>query len=246
VSPDRPTQRPLRLAQVLIEEPPASQLRPTFVPRTRGRTRSIGLPEEFVDCCRQAFHSLQFEDGARVLGITSALFRDGKTSVAVGMTLAAATDTGEPTLLIECDLEQPAFARIFGIEQTPGLGDWIDGAEGMRRVRMAPLDNAYVMTAGSVGSDPARIFYQLSKSSYMDELRHQYRNIILDLPPMLSVAYGQLACQLSDRTLLVARHGVTPVRDLQAVTRMVGPERLSGVILNGYASRVPTWLRRIS
>jgi len=246
MSPERPTPRPLRLAEVIIEDPPRSQIRPAFVPRSRGRTRSIGLPEEFVDCCRQAFHSLQFEDGARVLGITSALYRDGKTSVAVGMTLAAAIDTGEPTLLVECDLEQPAFARIFGIEQRPGLGDWVDGSEAMRCVRMAPLDNAYVMTAGSVGSDPARIFYQLSKNNFMNELRREYRNIVIDLPPMLSVAYSQLACQLSDRTLLVARHGVTPVRDLQAVSEMVGRERLTGVVLNGYASRVPSWLRRFS
>jgi Mrp family chromosome partitioning ATPase len=109
---------------------------------------------------------------------------------------------------------------------------------------MAPLDNAFVITAGSGGSDPARTFYQLSKNSFMDELRAQYRNIIIDLPPMLSVAYGQLACQLTDRILLVARHGVTPVKDLQAVTQMVGRERMTGVVLNGYASRIPSWLRR--
>ena len=245
MSPGTPFHRPLHLAEVMTDRP-RSQLTPAFVPRSRGRTRSIGLPDEFIDCCRQAFHSLQFDDGSRVLGITSALFRDGKTSVAVGMTLASAVDTGEPTLLLECDLEQPAFSRIFGIERTPGLSDWVDGSEAMRCIRMAPLDNAFVMTAGSVGPDPARIFYQLNRNSLMDELRGQYRNIIVDLPPMLSVAYGQLACQLSDRILLVARHGVTPLKDLQAVTQMVGRERLTGVVLNGYASRVPGWLRRFS
>ena len=245
MSIDRPTYRPLRLAEVFVDRPRA-ELTPAFIPRSRGRTRSIGLPEDFVDCCRQAFHALQFDDGTRVLGITSALFRDGKTSVAVGMTLASAIDTGEPTLLVECDLEQPAFSRIFGIEQRPGLSDWVDGSEGMRCIRMAPLDNAFVMTAGSVGADPARVFYQLSRNNLLDELRDQYRNIIIDLPPMLSIAYSKLACQLSDRILLVARHGVTPIRDLQAVTQIVGKERLSGVVLNGYASRVPRWLRRLS
>jgi Mrp family chromosome partitioning ATPase len=160
------------------------------------------------------------------------------------MTLATAIDTGEPTVLLECDLEQPAFARIFGIDQAPGLAEWVDGQEAMRCVRMAPLENAYVMTAGSVGSDPARIFYQLSRNDFISDLQRDYRNIIIDLPPMLSIAYSQLACQLTDRILLVARHGVTPISDLQAVTRTVGRERLAGVVLNGYASRVPDWLRR--
>jgi Mrp family chromosome partitioning ATPase len=242
----RPANRPLHLAEVIVERRPRSQMTPLFVPRPKGRTRSIGLPDDFVDCCRKAFHSLSFDDdGPRVLGITSAVLGDGKTSVAVGMTLAAAADTGEPTLLVECDLEQPAFSRIFGIEQAPGLADWVDGAEPMRCVRMAPLDNAYVMTAGSPGSDPARIFYQMARLNYLDELRRDFRNIIIDLPPTLSTAYSQLACQLSDHILLVARHGVTSIRDLQAVTRIVGPERLDGVVLNAYASRIPAWVRRL-
>ena len=101
------------------------------------------------------------------------------------------------------------------------------------------------MTAGSASPDPARIFYQLIRDNLMDELRRDYRNIILDLPPMLSIAYAQLACQVSDQVLLVARHGVTPVPDLQAVTRIVGSERLAGVVLNAYAPSVPTWLRRL-
>jgi Mrp family chromosome partitioning ATPase len=220
------------------------QIFPAFIPRSRGRTRSIGLPEEFVDCCRQAFHSLRFDDGPRVLGITSALYGEGKTSVAVGMTLAAALDTGEPTILLECDLEHPAFGRIFGINRAPGLTDWVDGSAPMRCVRMAPVDDAYVMTAGTASSDPARIFYQLVRYKLLDELRRDYQNIVIDLPPMLTIAYSQLACQLGDQVLLVARHGVTPIQDLEAVTRMVGRERLTGVVLNGYASRVPTWLRR--
>ena len=242
---ERPVNRPLRLAEVVVERRARSQITPVFVPRPKGRTRPIGLPEEFVDCCRQAFHSLQFDDGFRVVGITSAVFGDGKTSVAVGMTLAAAIDIGEPTLLVECDLEQPAFSRIFGIEQAPGLADWVDGTEPMRCVRMAPLDNAFVMTAGTPGSDPARVFYELTQRNYLDELRHDYKNVIIDLPPTLSTAYSQLACQLSDRILLVARHDVTPIRDLQAVTRIVGDERLTGVVLNAYASRIPGWLRRL-
>jgi succinoglycan biosynthesis transport protein ExoP len=160
------------------------------------------------------------------------------------MTLAAAVDTGEPTVLLECDLEHPAFGRIFGINRTPGLADWVDGSAPIRCVRMAPLDNAYVMTAGSASPDPARVFYQLIRYNLMDEMRRGYRNIVIDLPPMLSIAYSQLACQLGDQVLLVARHRVTPMQDLQAVSRMVGRERLSGVVLNGYASRIPNWLRR--
>jgi Mrp family chromosome partitioning ATPase len=239
-----PAYRPLRLASPIVEQEPKPQLLPAFAPRSRGRTRSIGLPQEFVDCCRQAFHSLEFEAGPRVLGITSALYGDGKTSVGVGMTLAAAVDTTEPTLLLECDLGHSAFGRIFGIDQTPGLADWVDGSAPMRSIRMAPLDNAHVMTGGSATRDPARIFYQLIRDNLMDELRGEYQNIVIDLPPMLSIAYSHLVCQLCDQILLVARHGVTPIQDLQAVTRMVGRERLTGVVLNGYASRVPAWLRR--
>lgn len=233
---------PLRLAPATPggEEP----LAPSILPQVRERTRPISLSPVFIDRCRKAFHSLEFDGPSRVLGITSALYGDGKTSVAAGIATAIAADTSESTVLVECDLEHQSFNRVFGIEAAPGLAEWVDG-QPLRTVRMTPLDNAQVVTAGAVGTDAARVFYQLSQGAQVDQLRRDFRNVVIDLPPMLSIAYSALACRLTDHLLVVARYGVTPIAHLEKVVHLVGRERVSGIVLNGYASRIPAWLRRV-
>lgn len=238
---------PFRLAApgAITEVGGNGEYRPGFALRPLERTTPLNLSPEFIDRCRKAFHSIEFDDGPRVLGVTSALYGDGKTSVAIGLATAVGADTGEPTVLLECDFEHPSFARIFGIHPGHGLTDSLKGDDHARAVRMAPLDNVFVVTAGEVDSDPARTMYQLNESNFIDDLRRQYRNIIIDLPPMLSIAYSTLACRLSDRILLVARYGVTPLQDLEKVVQLMGRDRVSGVVLNAYASKVPVWLRRL-
>jgi hypothetical protein len=45
--------------------------------------------------------------------------------------------------------------------------------------------------------------------------------------------------------LVVARFGVTTVEDLEKVMFLLGPERVSGIVLNATEYRTPWWLRRL-
>ncbi len=217
---------------------------PGFAPRPLERARPVALPAWFIDRCRRAYLSVSFPEGAaRIIGITSAFYGEGKTSVAIGIAMAVAADTQEPTLLLECDLERPSFDRFFGFRTAPGLAEWLETLAPLRVIRAAPLENEYIIPAGSRPTDPARIIYRLSESNVMAELRPRFRNIVLDLPPVLNIAYSSLACRLAERILLVARYGLTPIEDLEKAEFLLGQERLTGILLNGYASKVPRWLR---
>ncbi len=208
-------------------------------------TRTLKLPPIFVDRCRKAFHSVRFEGETRVLGVTSARPGEGKTSIAAGLSLAIAADTGEPTILVECDLERPSFAHMFAIDGSPGLAEWVEGGLPLRAALMSPTDNAYVVPGGGTGDDSTRVVYQMGQSEFVDGLAAQFKNVILDLPPMLSASSGQLAAKLAERILLVARYGVTTTPDLEQAVELAGPGRIAGVVLNAYAPRLPTWLRRL-
>jgi len=220
-------------------QPPAG-----FAPAPREHARPVALPPWFIDRCRQAYLSITFPGPNRVLGITSALHGEGKTTVALGIATALAADTGEPTMLLECDLETSSD-DFFGLEGGGGLGDWLEGEAGLRILRMPPLTNTFLIPAGSLRPDAARIFYKLSQSSVVEDLQHDFPNIVVDLPPLLSIAYSSLAAKVTDHILLVARYGTTPVAALQKAVYLLGRERLSGIVLNGYTSRTPGWLRRL-
>ncbi len=219
---------------------------PGFAPRPAERARPVALPAWFIDRCRRAYLSVTFQDGAsRVLGITSAHSGEGKTSVAIAMAMAIAVDTLEPTLLLECDLEHPSFARYFGLAPAPGLCEWLQGLAALRIIRAGPLSSEFLVPAGLRPSDPARLVYQLSESGLMEELRPRFRNVILDLPPMINTAYSSLASKLAVHILLVVRHGVTPIADVEKAVFVLGQERLKGIVLNGCTSKVPGWLRQL-
>jgi Mrp family chromosome partitioning ATPase len=204
----------------------------------------VSLPAWFIDRCRQAFLAISFEGSRRVLGITSAAPGEGKTTVALGMATAVAADTGEPTLLLECDFETSSD-ELFGVTSGPGLGEWLEGDDSLRILRMPPLSNAFLIPAGGVRPDAARVFYRLSQSTLLSDLQGEFPNVIIDLPPMLSIAYSSLAAKVAERILLVARYGTTRIEDVEQAVFLLGHERTSGIILNGYAPKTPGWLRRL-
>ena len=237
-------QPPMPLAHVLDSALHPRAPAPGFAAAPREQARPISLPPWFIDRCRQAYLSVNFPGPRRVLGITSALRGEGKTTVALGIATAVAADTTEPTLLLECDLETSSD-EFFGLSSGPGLSEWLEGEQALRILRMPPLANTFLIPAGGVRPDAARVFYRLSQSTVVDDLQQEFPNVIVDLPPLLSIAYSSLAARITERILLVARYGTTPLDDLEKAVFLLGHERISGIVLNGYTSRTPTWLRRL-
>lgn len=220
---------------------------PGYVARAAEAAHAVDLPPWFIDRCRQAYLRIPSDPagGPRQIGVTSALYGEGKTSIAIGIATAIAADTREPTVLLECDLERASFSRYYGFTASPGLTEWLDGNSLLRVLRAAPLPNLYLIPAGAPPADPARVFYQLSESRLMAELLPRFGNIVIDLPPILDIAYGSLASKLAEQILLVARYGVTLIEDIEKVAFLLGRERLSGIVLNGTEYRTPGWLRRL-
>jgi Mrp family chromosome partitioning ATPase len=107
------------------------------------------------------------------------------------------------------------------------------------------LQNQVVIPSGAPQPDPARLLYQLSESNVISLLKPSFRNVVLDLPPMLDIAYSSLASKLADRLIVVARYGVTPIEDLEKVLFLLGRDRVKGIVLNATQYRTPEWLRRL-
>ena len=223
------------------------QLTPGFVSHAAETVSSVALPPSFIDSCRRAYLSINFEptDGARLIGVTSSQPGEGKTSIAIGIATAIAADTQRPTLLLECDLERPSLCRRMGFEGSPGLVDWLEDAASLRILRGGPLVNLYIAPSGAPRADPSRLFYQLTQGGLLEQLRQHFSTVIIDLPPMLSIAYSSMATQLADHIVLVAKYGITTIEDLEKTVFLLGRERLTGIVLNGTEYKTPEWLRRL-
>jgi Mrp family chromosome partitioning ATPase len=245
--PARPEERlPSHFSQSINDALTQRQTLPGFADPRLERINSIELPPWFIDRCRSAYLSVQFDPATecRVIGVTSAAYGEGKTSVAIGIATAMALDTRKPTLLIECDFASPSLYKFFGIGEAGGLSDWLGGGSRLRIVRGAALvPNLFVIPAGTAQTEPARFFYQLVDRNVFEGLRGLFGNVVIDLPPMLHISYSSLACALADRLLIVARSRLTQTADLETMVTRIGRNRLSGVVLTGAEDKIPGWLR---
>jgi Mrp family chromosome partitioning ATPase len=217
---------------------------PGFAPRRVEKVEVAALPDWFVDRCRRIYMGIPGGgDHSRTIGVTSTIAGEGKTSVALGVATALALDTREPTLLLECDLERSSLARICACAPSPGLREWVENLSPLRVVRSS-VDNMFIIPAGTRPSDPARLTWELAESKLVASLAAEFRNTVIDLPPLLGSSSGGLAARLADQLVLVVRSGTTPVDDVERAVDLIGRERFAGAVLNAHSVRRLPWSRR--
>jgi Mrp family chromosome partitioning ATPase len=221
--------------QALRPEPPI----PGFVPRRIERAQPKTLPPEFLDACRRAY--LTMPATGKKTGVTSASRREGRTSVAMGLATILAADTGEPTLLLDCDLEQTSFRATVGCPDAPGLAEWAQGLAQLRVVRASWPDNLYIIPSGAAPAQPARVISQLREARVMEQLERQFVSIVIDLPPVLDVSYGALAAHLADQVLIVVRRGDAHLEEVERAVTLLGSARPAGMIINGHPGPKRSW-----
>ena len=151
--------------------------------------------------------------GARrpqVIAITAARPAEGKTVLTISLGRSAKL-AGEKVLLIECDLRQPKFARIFGAEGEPGLSELLRGTARLEDLpREDPLTGLAYIAAGKPGGDMLSLFLSDAMGRLLNTVREQYDLILLDTPPVQAMSEARVAASIADAVLLCVRWRDTP------------------------------------
>ena len=129
------------------------------------------------------------EDSCGVLGITSSVRNEGKSTTAVNLSYTIA-QTGKRVLLIDADMRLPSTASKLGIKGTPGLSNLLAqlNTESECIRQSAYYQNWFILPAGDIPPNPS----ELLESERMNALLQHYKDlfdvIIIDLPPIGIVA----------------------------------------------------------
>jgi capsular exopolysaccharide synthesis family protein len=157
---------------------------------------------------------LSAEKRPRVLVVTSAVPGDGKTTVSTNLALAIAR-SGRRVLLIDADLRGGRIARALSLGRTPGLSEVLGGSlQGAQAAQELPTLSEgqgalHVITTGAPTSAPARLLASSRTGELIAWARSTYDMVIIDTPPVTSIADATILAPLSDGVVLVARSGVT-------------------------------------
>ncbi|MCU1428683.1 MAG: yveL [Actinomycetia bacterium] len=183
-----------------------------------------------------------------VVVVTSAFPKEGKTSTCVSLAESFAA-TGARVVLVDLDLRDPDSHRLLGTHNEIGVSDvlldqrtfedciqWLE----VGVTKHASPAGMYFLAAGPKVASPTELLSTPRTAKLLEGLAAEADIVLLDAPPVLSVADTLVIGRLAAGAVLVIEAGRTPVpaakRAKDALTR--NQTRLLGVVLNKFKSRL--------
>ncbi len=166
--------------------------------------------------------------------VTSAMPKDGKTSVAANLAATMAkSERVERVLLIDADMHNPTMHRVFSRPQSPGLSEFLNGDAAIEEIiQQIPLDNGGqidLVVAGPIPPTPVDLIETDAMQALIDYAKNHYTFTIIDSPPYPLTTTATILATKVDRILAVCRIGSTHraifkrhVEDLSKLTKQFG------------------------
>ncbi len=170
--------------------------------------------------------------------VTSALISTGKTTVVANTAFAAAL-SGNRVLVVDADFTSQELTRILigSVAPRHGLADLIQAEttleEAIVSVNMEGAGSVDLLSSGTPDVAAADLLSLPSVADVFRRWGEEYDLILVDAPPILSVAYSTSLVRLADRVIVVTSHGhdYSSTQDLRYQLDMIGTPQL-GYIYN--------------
>jgi capsular exopolysaccharide synthesis family protein len=228
----------IRTVAVLIEAVGKPVLG-TVAKRGRGRPRvdtdPLSQTSEDFRRIRSSLTYASLNEPIRSLLVTSTLPGEGKTTVATNLARSFA-DPQRRTLLVDGDLRKPRVGEYLGVEGSIGLTTVLVGEIAFDDARISWGSPSFdLLASGEIPPNPAEVLTSTAMRRMLDgAATAAYDHIVVDSPPVLSVADATLMGPIVDGVVVVVdarrtrrHHAVQAVRELEA-----GGARVIGMILN--------------
>lgn len=169
--------------------------------------------------------------------ITSSVPNEGKSFVSLNLWRAMA-DMGAKTLLIDCDLRNSELRSKYnfsGLEKVSGIAYFLAGQVNLNdALYRTNVDNGYIIPVSTAVANPAILLEDPLFKGMLDECAKVFDFIILDTPPLGSVADALNIATNCDGSILVVRGEDTPrklvLNSVQLLKKTGKP--LLGTVLN--------------
>ena len=190
---------------------------------------------ESIDTVRTNLIHSAVSEPMRVVMITSALDREGKTTVSSQLAASLAR-CGRRALLVDGDLRRPTAHKLFELPLEPGLCEVLRGEvevdDVIRPTRVAGL---WMISAGQYDLESIQALSKEGIGEVFDVLRAQLDFVIVDSAPVLSIADASMMGQNVDAAILSVMRKVSQaakVYEASEQLRSVGVHVL-GAVING-------------
>lgn len=197
-------------------------LTPEEARKTLGSNLNFAAAEAYKLLRTNLDFSLPGEKKCKVIGVTSALRGEGKSTTSVNIAYTMAQNGGK-VLLIEADLRLPTLAKRVRVASRPGLSNLLvgqcNGNDTLQRSGL--INNLWVMTAGDIPPNPAELLGSVNMAATVNALADVFDAIIIDLPPVSAVSDALIISKLVDGMLIVVRQDYCDRHSADEVVRQL-------------------------
>ena len=196
------------------------------------------LPFDMEESVNQLRVNLGFcGDQIKTVVITSSIPNEGKSFITVHLWRMLA-ELGSRVLLIDCDLRKSEMRTKYGIssaEKITGVAHYLAGkVELQDAVYETNIPNGYMIPLSAPVANPSILLENPRFSEMIETCAGKFDYVLIDTPPLESVADGLRIAAHADGTVLVVRSGQTSrklVADAVDKLKRTGTPVL-GIVLN--------------
>jgi len=211
------------------------------LPRTEERSFLVSQYNPAMQAAVEAYRTLrtrlvkqQTRNGARSLVVSSSAQGEGKTLTVFNLALCYAKIENWPVLLVDADLRTRGLSNLAGDPESPGLAEVLEkDCAYQSAVLRTDVPGLYVLPAGETAASPSELFSGPRWKEFIGWASESFRLILIDSPPVLSLADFELIAAPCESVMVVARARKTERESLTKVLSQVDPRKLAGVVLNG-------------
>ena len=145
---------------------------------------------------------------------------------------AVLAQVGKRVVIVDADLRRGHIHKEFGLPRAVGVSEYVAGQASLDEIlKTSSVPNMWVVTTGQIPPNPSELLMHDRFEALLGELGARFDTVIVDAPPVLAVSDAAIIGRHVGATLMVARAGKHPIRELeQAVKRL----NQAGVQVRGF------------
>ena len=169
----------------------------------------------------------------KVFLVTSSLPEEGKTALVVSLATLAAR-SNKKVLIIDLDLRHPSVHRELGWQVSAGIVEYMSNERSLEEVIHHDLETGlHFLPVKTQTTNPVDLIESERMRQLVDVCRANYDYVIINSPPVASVADTKVAAPLADKVAFVVQWGKTvesAARDSLQALRELGIEPAGAVL----------------
>lgn len=209
------------------------------------------LPEDYESSCqfnefrrikrpilKNAFSREGSKDGlpTNLVLISSAVPGEGKTFCAINLTLNMILERDITVMLMDVDCIRRSLSKMFGVEESPGLIDVLEGESNVEDVIInTAISQLKIFPAGRAHKHSAELLAGERMKRLSAEIAERYsdRIVLMDAPPFLAANDAEILSQYTGQAVIVVEAEKTSQLLIQQALKCVDTTKtITGLVLN--------------